>query len=347
MELKLDTFLTTVYCIVDDLYQEQIAPLRPVRPGPPPDLSDSEVLCLALLAQWQARRSERAFLRYAAEHWRSYFPRLLSPAQTNRRFRDLCGALCWLGPAVAERAHQTLGMRPAYEAVDGVPVPLMKRCRADHQQWFADEAGIGRGGSDKDWYFGVKLLLAVSPAGFIQGWVEGPAATTERWLMETLLRWRRCPEAGAPTAEELAGVLGPSHQPGGKRQGPTGRVGGRWGVGTAGDAPLVGDLGYRGADWQRHWREEYGTAVLTKGEYLAQPGKQEQRAARRWLSGLRQVVETVNGGLERMFGLKCPQAHSWWGLLTRLGAKIAAFNLAVYLNYLSGRRHFAFFDPPG
>ena len=130
MELDLDTFLVTVYCVVDDLYQELIAPERPNRPGPRPELSDSEVLCLSLLAQWQPRRSENAFVAYAIRHWRSYFPRLLSQSAFNRRARDLCGALSRLGPAIAERAHRELGQTFPYEVTDGVPVPLLRRCRS-------------------------------------------------------------------------------------------------------------------------------------------------------------------------------------------------------------------------
>lgn len=62
MEIDLDTFLVTVYCYVDDWYREQVAPQKPARPGHQPDLSDSEVLTLAVLAQWQEHTSERAFL---------------------------------------------------------------------------------------------------------------------------------------------------------------------------------------------------------------------------------------------------------------------------------------------
>ena len=69
MEIDLDTFLTTVYDITDLLYQRDYAPHKPARPGKKPELSDSEVLTLALLAQWQSDRSERAFGRYAAKHW--------------------------------------------------------------------------------------------------------------------------------------------------------------------------------------------------------------------------------------------------------------------------------------
>lgn len=345
MELDLDTFLTTVYCIVDDVYQEQLAPQKPVRPGPKPELSDSEVLCLALLAQWQGRRSENALVAYAVRHWRPWFPRLLSQSALNRRSRDLCGALSRLGPALAERAQQLLGAAPPYEVTDGVPVPLMRRCRARRQHWFGTEAGIGVGGSDRSWYYGVHLLLLVSPAGFIGGWVAGPAATEERWLLEALLRWRQYPQAGAPLAAELAAVLGPPRDKDRPRVGPTGPVGPRLGVGTASGVPVLGDLGFRGERWQRHWRAAYGTAVLTKGEFSPATPPDDLRRSRQWFSGLRQVVETVNGLLEDRLGLWYPRAHSYWGLLTRLAAKVAAFNLAVYVNYLTGRAPFQLFDP--
>ncbi len=73
MTLGLGTFLSVLYTIVDDFYQQHDAPLKTRRPGSPPGLSDSEVLTLAICAQWHAS-FQRAFIRYAAEHWRSCFP---------------------------------------------------------------------------------------------------------------------------------------------------------------------------------------------------------------------------------------------------------------------------------
>ena len=180
MELDLDTFLTAVYCVVDDLYRAEFAAGKPVRPGPKPALSDGEVLTLMVLAQWQRGRSERRFVAYAARHWRAYFPRLLERSAFNRRVRDLAGVLCALGPAVARRLAAVLGA-PAYEAVDGVPVPLARRCRGDRHRLFAAEAGVGRGGSDRDWYYGVELVAAVDPRGAVTGFVLVPAGTEERW----------------------------------------------------------------------------------------------------------------------------------------------------------------------
>src|SRR5438105_13116315 len=108
MELDADTVLTAVYCVVDDLYRATLAEGKPVRRGPKPRLSDSEVLTLAVLAQWQPDRSERAFVRYAVRHWRSSFPGLLTQSAFNRRVRALWAVLYPLSLALRRRAEAAL-----------------------------------------------------------------------------------------------------------------------------------------------------------------------------------------------------------------------------------------------
>jgi hypothetical protein len=339
------TLLVALYCTVDDLYQQHFASRKPIRPGRRPELSDSEVLTLVLLAQWRQDRSERAFLAYAWTHLRAYFPRQLSQSAFNRRARDLMGVLCALGPAIRQRAIEVLGLpSPTYEVLDGVPVPLMRRCRGMQHRLFRDEAAIGRGGSDKEWYYGVKLLGAVDDHGFVGGFLAGPANIEERWLAEAFLRWRLAPDVPAPTSHELAKVLGPTHRAGGQRQGPTGPLGPRPGVGTPSSLPAIADLNYAGEAWNRHWSDRYGVAVLTEAVYrgLAKP---ERRRPTRWLHSLRQTVETVFGQLVGRFGLKFPRARTLWGLHTRLAAKMAAHNISLYLNLLFGRAPFADFHP--
>src|SRR5437763_1868771 len=99
MELDADTFLVAVYCVIDDLYHETFAAHKPVRPGVEPEMRDSEVLTVVVLTQWQQSRSDSAFLGYVRQHWRAYFPRVLSQSAFNRRARDLLGVLCALGPS--------------------------------------------------------------------------------------------------------------------------------------------------------------------------------------------------------------------------------------------------------
>lgn len=347
MELDLDTFLTAVYVTVDELYQESLAGCKPLRRGKRAELSDSEVLTLAILAQWQGRRSERAFLRYAVGHWRGYFPRLLSQGDFNRRARDVGGALCLLGPLVAGRLAAILPAGPRYQVFDGIPVPLLRRCRGDRPKLFGAEAGIGHGGSDDDWYYGVNLLLCVDQAGSITGFVAGPANTSERWLAEALLRWRADPAAPAPTAAQLVPILGKPKWKGGERTGPTGPVGPWLGVGDPAPVAYLADLGFAGQHWQRHWDTDYDALVLTKRDFRDFLGVQDRTAAQRCHASFRQVVETTNNFLDKFLGLKFPNAKTYWGLITRLAAKVAAANLTRYLNYLFHRPPFACFDPLG
>jgi hypothetical protein len=341
MAIDLPTFLTTVYCITDDLYQQHYAHLKPKRPGKKPDLSDSEVLTLTILAQWQTSRSERAFGEYAATHWRSYFPRLLSQSQFNRRSRDLVGVLSALGPAIAWELTRLLGT-PAYEVLDGVPVPLMRRCRGDRHRCFRDEAAVGCGGSDRDWYYGVKLLTSVNDHGLITGFVVGPANTEERWLGEALLRWRAFPGAAPPKASDLEAVLGSRGPKRGPRRGPSGPLGVATGAGMATAALYLADLGYAGEVWAAHWQADYGARVLTQAAF---DGQDEEAKLERQMHGLRQVVENVNQGLDGQLGLKFPRARTWWGVLTRLAAKVAAYNVSLVLNHLHHRPAFAHVTP--
>src|SRR5450759_1925140 len=199
MRLDFDTFLVALYTTVDDLYRLHLAPHKPNRPGSGPRFSDSEVLTILLCGQWLGK-SEREATRHARLHWLGYFPRLLSQGQMNRRARDLAGVLVQMVPLVASQLRAELA---AYQVLDGLPVPLMRRCRGKRHKLFADEADVGKGGADKDFYYGVQLLLSVTPEGIITGFILGPASTNIRWLAEDLLCWRIDPQGEPWKAEDL------------------------------------------------------------------------------------------------------------------------------------------------
>jgi hypothetical protein len=345
MDDELDTFLTTGYCLVDDVYRTEMEPQKPRRRGQHAAMADSEVLTLALLAQWRLDRSERVMLCYARRHWRQYFPRLLTQSAFNRRVRDLAGVLCRLGPALGERAPSLLEAMPPYEVVDGVGVPLLRRCRGLRHRCFGDEAAIGRGGSDRTWAYGIKLLAAVQPQGLCSGFVYGPANTEEHWLADALFFWRRAPMQPLPDAPALQTALGPAHRRHGERQGPTGPLSCPLRVGKPTTGSYLGDLGFRGAAWRQHWAHDYGATVLTKSDYAPRPSAALQRRAKRWLNGHRQIVETAWAWLTARFGLCFPRARTALGLRARIAAKVAAFNVTVLINHLSHRPPFAFPDP--
>lgn len=320
MDLDLETFLTILYVQVDDWYQHVIVPRLPRGGGPTPALSDSEVLCLGLAAQWRSGvpwDSERSFLRYARKHLRPLFPRLTSQSAFNRRLRRLWGGFILLQQAVAQ---QWIGP-DEYEVMDAVPVPVAHGSRAFHPGWLADIARLGHGGTDQ-YFFGLHLLLISSASGLATGWVLGAGNIQDRWLAEALLSAR----AGQP---QLAGSGAAHLRP------PIDWLGPVQASGQTSPRPLVADAGFTGPRWHQHWQQDYGTQVVTPPDGLIPPTTQ------RWFSGVRQVIETVFSHLCDSFGLKYPGAHTTWGLITRIAAKLAAYNLGLAINRELGRDTFA------
>jgi len=334
-----DTFVTTVYVVVDDLCRDRSDELQPNPRGRRPVLSESEVITLALLSQWHGGGSERAFLRFAARHWASYFP-LIGQSGFNKRVHALRRRIAEVALEVGRQVRCLMGTGSTYGAMDGIIVPLMRICRGRRMRLFTpDEAAIGKGGSDRRWEYGIKLLAVVEESGCISGFVAGPASTEERWLAEGLLSWRWNPHSPQPSAAGLAGMLGPAHRKGGQRRGP---AGGLWPVEGAGEATgekYLAGRGFSGHSWLRHWSRSYGARVITPhnaSEHFASP---------RELNSRRQIVETAFGILCDAFRLKFPRARTIEGLQARIACKIAAFNIGILINQMYGRRTFEIFNP--
>ncbi len=83
--VDVDTFLTTLYVMVEDFCQS-LPPKR--RPGPEASLSEGEVIALAIFARWSRFASERDFYRYARSRLQDAFPTLPDRSQFNRLVRS-------------------------------------------------------------------------------------------------------------------------------------------------------------------------------------------------------------------------------------------------------------------
>ncbi len=325
--LDLDTFLVALYTITDDLYKSHF-PEPKSKVGPKPVMTDSEIMTLALCCQW-LKWPERKLLKYVKVHWHSYFPRLLSQSEYNRRFNALGDRITSL---VALIKRQVAGYCPYYEVLDCVPVSLMKRCRGERSKLFSHEiANIGKGGSDQDWYYGVKLALSANPQGPISGFILAPAKTSERWPAEYLLCYRNNPLGKPASVEDLP----PSH--GKKRVGPDGVIWPKEGIGRGNPGMYLTDRGFKGRWWEQHWETEYKAVVLTPDSYVGDKAS----ALRHMHSSSRQVIEEINEHLTDDLGLNRIGARSPKGLLARVAAKLAAFNMGVWLNQQFGRPTFA------
>lgn len=304
--VDVDTFLTALYVMVDNFCQSH-PPKR--RPGPKASLSQSEVITLAIFARWSRFASEHDFYRYATGHLRDAFPTLPDRSQLNRLVRSHVGlieALCMHLAVMldARKSH-------AYEALDtsAMPVRDAKRRGAG---WLAGYADIGWSNS-LGWYEGFSLLTAVDPSGVITGFCFGAASTADQQMGETFfaLRARPNPRLGS--------------------------------AGSTSSVPYVVDKGFEGADNHRRWLDCYEARLICPPKRNA-AGKVWPKRLRRWVAGIRQIVEGVYDKLFNTFGLWRERPHELSGLRARLAARVALHNFCIWLNEQLGRPRLAFAD---
>ncbi len=182
--MDLDSFLVSLYVLVDDWWREHHPPSLPNKPGRPALLCESEVLTLAILSQWPRFRSERDFWRFAQAHLREYFPMLCTQGQLNRRIRALQPELRELQRDFAEDLAQPSAV---YRVIDTTLVPAMVRVRASRKGLFAGQASFGRSASKTEWVYGFKAALVVDPNGVVTAFGLAPAASDERPIGEALV----------------------------------------------------------------------------------------------------------------------------------------------------------------
>ena len=300
-----DTFLTTLYVIVDDWCKTSLPP--ETHPGPHAALTRSEVVTLAIFGQWQGFGSERGFYRYAQRHVRTAFPTLPTREQFKRQVRQQHDTLvaCFL-----HLVQVVAAQRCPYEALDssGIPTRDAKRRGAGWLPGLADIGWSNRLG----WYEGFHLLLAVNPVGMITGFGFGPASTKDQPLAETFFALRRHPHPG------LISVGAPAY------------------------GPYVVDKGFEGQANQQTWWRAYGAQVIYPPKRNSRAPW--PKPLRRGRAGVRQIVETVDEKLWHTCRLDRERPHDLSGFQARVAAKMALHNFCMWFNGQLGRPLLAFTD---
>ena len=305
---ELETFLVELYVLADEFCKEQEVPRR--GPGPAAALFPSEVLTLGVVSQWSRFRSERDFYRFATQRLRPYFPRLPSRPQFNRVLRRHQEPLTRFALWLAAR----LGASTApYEVLDGTAVPT-RNAKRRGRGWLAGLADIGKC-LRRGWIHGLRLLVCAGADGPVTGWGVGPASTNDRALAETLFAGRTAPTPRLPS------------------------------VGTAARGVYVADTGFAGTACEAHWVATYRAQVVAPPQDIAKWAWPV--GDRRWLAGVRQVVESVIDRVQGPFGLDLERPHTLEGFLTRLAAKMALHNVCIWLNRTHGQPDLALAHLPG
>ena len=178
MNPDLDTLATALYVRIDDLLvaHPQWAPERPTV-GIAPELSDAELVTLAVLQALLGFDSEARFVRYAKAHLRSWFPYVPERSGYNKRLRrsgellqHVLGALgrdcpCW---------HDDVWL------VDSTPVPCGHSRQTTQRSDLAGWATYGYSASHSRWFWGLRLHLLATPSGLPITFALADAKADER-----------------------------------------------------------------------------------------------------------------------------------------------------------------------
>jgi Transposase DDE domain len=202
----LDTLLIALYVELTD----RIIPSRGVArrgPGKPPEVTDAELVCLAVAQVLLRFDDERHWLRAARGLVGHLFPRLLGQSEYNQRVKLLAplmeATLRWL-------ADHTPGSAELLRLMDATPVPCGQSAvtakRSDLYGW----AGYGYCPSHSRWYWGAKLLLICTCDGTVTGFgLANPKLFGEREEARQILRDqpanRPLPGTAVVTDKGLAG----------------------------------------------------------------------------------------------------------------------------------------------
>lgn len=198
MDADLDTLLIALYVALTD----HILPSPGSAPVPldPEEITDAELLCLAVAQPLLGFEKERHWLRSAPKLVGHLFPRLPSQSRYNRRLRRLGDVMAH---ALRSLADQCPSSRDTVRLLDGTKIVCgMSRETVKHSNLYG-YCGYGYDASHTLYFWGAKLLLDVTADGLVTGFaLANPKLHGER---ETVLMMQRRPaHAMAPGTTAVA-----------------------------------------------------------------------------------------------------------------------------------------------
>jgi hypothetical protein len=182
VDTDLDTLATALFVKTDDLLKDspQLAPRRPTA-GITPQLSDAELVTLAMMQAILGFTSEARWLRHARAHLRHLFPYLPKQPGYNKRLRK---AADLVRHVTRELATDTALWTDDVWAVDSTPVECGRSRETVQRSDLAGWAQYGYCASHSRYFWGLRLHLVCTLGGLPIAFALTGAKADER---ETLL----------------------------------------------------------------------------------------------------------------------------------------------------------------
>ena len=178
MNPDLDALATRLYVTIDDLLIDHPhwAPERPVV-GIAPQLSDAELITLAVIQALLGFTSEARFIRHANIHLRSLFPYLPQRPAYNKRLRHAGATMQHI---LATLARDCPSYTDDVWLVDSTPVECGRSRETVKRSDMAGHASYGYCASHSRWFWGLRLHLIATPSGLPVAYALTSATTNER-----------------------------------------------------------------------------------------------------------------------------------------------------------------------
>jgi hypothetical protein len=185
VDADLDTLATALYARTDDLLKAapEQAPWRPAI-GICPQISDAELVTLAVMQALLGFTSEARWLRFAGRHLRSLFPYLPGQPGYNKRLRKLAATMVWL---IRILATDTSLWADDVWVADSTPVECGRSRDTTRRSDLAGWAEYGYCPSHSRWFWGLRLHLLTTLHGLPIGYALTGAKADERQVLLGIL----------------------------------------------------------------------------------------------------------------------------------------------------------------
>ena len=178
MNTDLDALATALYVTIDDALNDH-PEWRPERPeiGTPVQLSDAELITLAMIQALQGFTSEAKFIRHAHNELRHLFPYICDRPGYNKRLR---AAGNMMQHVIAYLARACPSYTDDLWLADSTPVECGRSRETVKRSDMAGYASYGYCASHSRFFWGLRLHLITTPSGLPIAYSLTSANTGER-----------------------------------------------------------------------------------------------------------------------------------------------------------------------
>ena len=178
--MDITTFLISVFCLVDDFLKDKRLRQR----GPQPTLSDSEVMTMEIVGEFQGIDTDSGIYRYFRRHYRDWFPSL---GQVHRTTFVRQAANLW---AVKQQLWSILigqiDHDPLISITDSLPIPVCRFARAYRCRLLAGETAFGRDEVTRQTFLGLRAHVLITWPCLITDFRLAPANAHDLYVAEEL-----------------------------------------------------------------------------------------------------------------------------------------------------------------